>query len=122
MQPPDVFRDLAQIPERATAGSCFGAPTTAGERTVIPVAEVLYGLGVGWGGGVAKREEAEDSGGGGGGGGGSRIRGVAVIEVAPDGVRVHPVRDETSIVLAGIALASASSAIVARTLLKLIRG
>ncbi len=122
MQPPDVVRDLAQIPERATAGSCFGVPTTAGERTVIPVAEVVYGLGVGWGGGGSKRDEAEDSGGGGGGGGGSRIRGVAVIEVAPDGVRVHPVRDETSITLAGIALASASTAIMARTLLKLIRG
>ena len=120
METPDVIRELAQIPERATAAACFGAPTTAGERTVIPVAEVTYGLGVGWGGGDSKHDDVQDS--GGAGGGGSRVRGVAVIEVAPDGVRVHPLRDETSITLAGIAFAAASTALIARTLTKLIRG
>ena len=119
METPELIRELAQIPERATAAACFGTPATAGERTVIPVAEVTYGFGMGWGSGAAT---GEAEGGGGGGGGGSRVRGVAVIEVSPDGVRVHPVRDETSITLAGIALASASTAVVARTLTRLLRG
>jgi len=109
--------ELAHIPERASAAACFGQPATSGERTVIPVAEVQYGLGIGWGSGA----EA-DSSSGGGGGGGSRVRGVAVIEVAPDGVRVHPIVDQTSITLAGIAFASAATAISARALQKLIRG
>jgi uncharacterized spore protein YtfJ len=118
MEAPAPIRDLAHLPEHANAGACFGAPSTAGDRTVIPVAEVMYGFGMGWGAGTADQE----TGGGGGGGGGSRVRGIAVIEVAPDGVQVHPVVDTTALRLASIAFASAATAIVARTLLKLIRG
>lgn len=120
MDAPDALREVARIPERAGAASCFGPATSAGERTIIPVAEVYYGLGMGWGGGTDPKTNAP--GGGGGAGGGARSRGVAVIEVAPDGVRVHTIRDDTAITLASVAFASAATAIVARTLLKLIRG
>ena len=120
MNAPEPIRELAQLPEHANAGACFGTPSTSGDRIVIPVAEVMYGFGMGWGGGTAPNDEG--SGSGGGGGGGSRVRGVAVIEVSPDGVRVHPVTDTTAIRLSSIAFASATTAIVARTLLKLIRG
>ena len=116
MDTPEAITELTHIPERATAAACFGQPATSGERTVIPVAEIQYGLGLGWGSGI------EDRSSGGGGGGGSRVRGVAVIEVAPDGVRVHPIVDQTSITLAGIAFASAATAISARAIQKLIRG
>ena len=122
MEPPQGLSSLTNIPERATAASCFGAAATAGDRTVIPVAEVWYGLGFGWGGGQSERDGVENEGSGGGGGGGSRVRGVAVIEVAPDGVRVHPIVDQTAVALAGIAFASAAVAITARMLLKQIRG
>ena len=118
--PPEAFRELARIPERARVDASFGAASTSGERTIIPVAEVMYGFGMGFGGGTSA--EKGDSGSGGGGGGGSRVRGVAVIEVAPDGVRVHPVVDVTAIALAGITFAAASTAVTARTLLKLFRG
>ena len=118
--PPEGFRELARIPERARSDAAFGAASISGERTVIPVAEVMYGFGMGYGGGTSA--QSGDTGGGGGGGGGSRVRGVAVIEVAPDGVRVHPVVDVTSIALAGITFAAAATAITARTLRKLIRG
>ena len=120
MEAPQAISELAHIPDRASASACFGAPTEAGGRVIIPVAEVAYGLGLGWGGGRGPGTEGE--GGGGGGGGGSRIRGVAVIEVGPDGVRVHPIEDRTAITLAGIAFASAATAITARALQKLIRG
>lgn len=121
MQSSDAMNELAQIPERATAAACFGAPASAGERTVIPVAEVSYGLGLGWGGSCSAGDE-DGEGGAGAGGGGSRVRGIAVIEVSPGGVQVHPIVDQTQITLAGIAFASAATAITARALQKLIRG
>jgi uncharacterized spore protein YtfJ len=118
MDSAEAIKELAQVPERTSAAHCFGEPVSAGERTVIPVAEVAYGVGFGWGGGG----DAESKGSGGGGGAGGRARGVAVIELSPDGVRIHPVFDQTAITLAGLTFASSATAIASRTLLKLIRG
>ena len=115
-----ALAEVTRIPERATAAACFGTAVSSGDRTVIPVAEVVYGFGVGFGG--SEPHELSPGGHGGGGGGGARTRGVAVIEVAPNGVRILPIEDQTSIRMAGIAFASAATAILARTLLKLIRG
>ncbi len=123
---PDVrgegMDELASIPGRVTAAACFGEAQAVGDQVVIPVAEVVYGLGFGYGydGNEGASENARA--GGGGGGGGGRARAVAVIRVSPDGVEVHPVRDETAITLAGIASAFAATVIVVRTLRKLIRG
>lgn len=111
---------IARIPEFAGASACFGNAVSVGERTVIPVAEVQYGLGFGWGGG--RDAKADSAGSGGGAGGGARSRAVAVIEVAPDSVRVLPIEDYTQIRLAGIAFVGATVALVARSFLKLIRG
>ena len=120
MEPREQLRGIESIPEHASVAMCFGAPTTVGDRTVIPVSEVYYVLGMGWGGGTDARTQNQGS--GGGGGGGARARGVAVIEVGADGVRVIPVRDQTAIVLAGFAFASVATLIVARTIVKLVRG
>jgi len=119
---PESLAELASIPEKATASACFGDSTVVGDHVVIPVAEVTYGLGLGYGYGSGRstRDDAERD--VGGGGGGSHVRGVAVIHASPSGVAVHPIRDETAITLASIALAATATAIVARTLLKLIRG
>jgi uncharacterized spore protein YtfJ len=122
MEATEAVAELARMPEHTGAGTCFGMPISAGDRTVIPVAEVMYGFGFGWGAGGNDATDAEDYGSGGGGGGGTKARGVAVIEVSPGGVQIHPVRDKTAITLAQIALASSATAIVSRTLLKLIRG
>ena len=87
---------------------------------MIPVADILYGFGMGFG---SSEAHAQAPGGhGGGAGGGARTRAIAVIEVAPHGVRILPIEDQTSIRMAGIAFASAATAILARTLLKLLRG
>ena len=122
---PDVrgegMDELASIPGRVTAAACFGEAQAVGDQVVIPVAEVVYGLGFGYGYNGAEGASEHGRAGGGGGGGG-RARAVAVIRVSPEGVEVHPVRDETAITLAGIALVSAATVIVARTLRKLIRG
>lgn len=119
MESNDVMTELARLPERIAATSCFGDPITSGDRTVIPVATVSYGFGFGSGGGQSHEGE---TGNGAGGGGGARTRGIGAIEVSPDGVRVHTLRDETRIAMAGIALAFVATIIIARTLVKLVRG
>jgi uncharacterized spore protein YtfJ len=111
--------EVARIPEHSGAAVCFGTPVTAGERTVIPVAEVSYGLGFGWGG---SSDERGGRGSGGGAGGGTRSRAVAVIEVSPDSVRILPIEDQTALRLAGMAFAATTAALVSRTLLKVLRG
>lgn len=116
----DTLAEVMHIADRANAAACFGAAVVAGDRTVIPVADVMYGFGVGFGG--SEPHEKSPGGHGGGAGGGARTRAIAVIEVAPNGVRILPIEDHTSIRMAGIAFASAATAILARTLLKLIRG
>lgn len=119
----DAMRVLAALPERASAAACFGQPATSGERVVIPVAEVTCGLGFGWGRGHsdASGDTPGGEGGGGGGGGGARARAVAVIELGPEGVRVHPIVDQTSVSMAGIAFASAGLAIVGSAVKRLLR-
>ncbi|RLT27860.1 MAG: hypothetical protein DWI48_02355 [Chloroflexi bacterium] len=118
---------LASLPERASAASVFGEPATAGDRVVIPVAEVMIAMGAGWGGGNTTEPTATSvpvapaAGSGGGVGGWGRARGIAVIELGPDGVQVHPIVDQTAISLAGIALAGAVLALVAQVTKKLIR-
>lgn len=116
---PGAMDRVARLPEFAGASACFGTAVTAGERVVIPVAEVQYGLGFGWGGGS---DPSNGSGSGGAAGGGARSRAVAVIEIAPDQVRVVPIEDYTQIRLASIAFIGTTIALVARTFLKLIRG
>lgn len=124
MEPTEAVAELARMPEHTGAGTCFGMPISAGDRTVIPVAEVVYGFGFGWGGGSSDEGDRTDFavGSGGGGGGGTKARGVAVIEVSPGGVQIHPVRDRTAIALAQLAFASSATALVSRMLIKLFRG
>ena len=118
----DTITAITHLPDRANASACFGAPVVSGDRTVIPVADITYGFGFGFGGSRGSGPDHAPAGRGAAGGGGARTRGIAVIEVAPTGVRILPIEDQTSIRMAGIAFASAATAIVARTLLKLIRG
>ena len=91
----------------ARAEACVGPVQVQGDRTVIPLVEVfavgVFGGGVGSGQAGAEAEAGSEGGGGGGGGGStSRSRPVAVIELGPEGVHVHPVVDWTAIALAAV--------------------
>ena len=110
---------LARVFERLEAAGhadrTVGTPRQVGDRTVFPLAEVWYGHGFGLGSGTspgvsgpAALQSSPAGGLGGGGGGGGRLRPLAVIEVGPDGTRVHPVID-----LGAIGLALAPLAVVA---------
>ncbi len=110
MNAPEPVQRIASMADAVGASSCFGVATVAGDRVMVPVADVVLGFGFGWGGRV------EPS------GGGARSRGVAVIDVAPDGVRVHPIHDETAVTLARLAVCVAAVAMLGRVLLGLSRG
>jgi len=109
---------LNQLMEVAHPERVFAAPVSEGGYTLINTAEVVTGMGFGFGvgsqmgmgettpgqagttetGGAGEEEPA--MGGGGGGGGYSMGRPVAVISVGPDGVQVIPVVDRTKVALA----------------------
>jgi uncharacterized spore protein YtfJ len=95
--------------EAAGVDAVYGVPVEHNDNMIIPAAEVLGVLGIGFGGGggygapTADKKEA-DYGGGKGGGGGGRVfsRPVAVIISSPQGVRVEPVVDITKLGLAAL--------------------
>ncbi len=108
----ELVRRVGSIPDELSAASCFGAPIERDGHTLIPVARINFGLGMGFGGGSAPADVPGDlsvngaggeSGGGGGGGGGSATP-VAVIDICGDDVIVKPVNDTTRIALGSYAL------------------
>lgn len=117
---------LADLRERANVNAIFGDPVTAEGRTVIPVARVAYGFGLGMGGemvaeeaamGEPAQEPVEEP--GAGGGGGVFAQPLAVIEVTSEGAVVKPVIDEQRLALAGGLLAAWAVFWLSRTLVKI---
>ena len=79
---------------KATVSSVYGEPITAGNKTVIPVARIAYGMGGGLGTSKALRGEAQGpqlGGEGGGGGLGVVAMPVGVVEVTPAATRFIPI-------------------------------
>ena len=124
-----LLEGLADLRAKANANAVFGNPVTAEGRTVIPVAKVAYGFGMGIGHGMmaeeAEEEEAEEpqeedvSDSAGGGGGGLMAQPIAVVEVTPEGTRVQAVIDEQRLALAGGALGAWVAFWLAWTLVKI---
>ena len=105
MELEDIFQAIEEMRGKASVSAVFGEPVEVGEKTIIPVADIKYGFGLGYGEGPAKRdgdEEPPAGNQGGGAGGGVAARPVAVLEITGDGVKVKPVMDEGRIALAGI--------------------
>jgi uncharacterized spore protein YtfJ len=73
----------------------FGDPIAAGDRTIIPVARLGYGLGAGTGG--------DDKRGGGGGGGGVGAMPVGVVEITSAGTRFISLHDTRRLAIAATA-------------------
>ncbi|HEY75233.1 MAG TPA: hypothetical protein G4O00_03510 [Thermoflexia bacterium] len=114
-----LFDSVETLGRKANVNVAFGRPVATEGRTVIPVAEVSYGFGLGFGS-AGEEETAEAAGGvGGGGGGGVRTRPIAMVEVAPEGIRVEPLVDEGKITLAGILLVGWSVFWIARALMRI---
>jgi uncharacterized spore protein YtfJ len=82
----DIQQLLQSMAERVSASASvknvYGDPVVAGNRTVIPAAQVRYAFG----GGGGRRKGGEEVPGGGGGGNVS-ARPCGVVEVTPEGTR-----------------------------------
>jgi uncharacterized spore protein YtfJ len=127
-----VFDALADLREKANVNAVFGEPVTVEGRTVIPVAKVAYGFGMGIGGTAVTEEaaaeeaaekvaeEATGDGSGTGGVGGVLAHPLAVVEVTPEGTWVKPVVDEQKLALAGGLLGAWVAFWLARALVKIL--
>jgi uncharacterized spore protein YtfJ len=94
---PELVRSLGdRVQSSAKAETVFGEPVIVGERTVIPVARVDYGVGVGGGEDAAAH--------GLGGGAALRALPVGALEITGSGTRfirfVHPLRSGLALALA----------------------
>jgi uncharacterized spore protein YtfJ len=102
----ELVRQVSGIPQELGASACFGEAVQRNGHTLIPVARVNFGYGLGFGGGSrsggGEQETGSEGGGGGGGGGGGSSTPVAVIDISDEGVRIEPVEDKTRMALAGI--------------------
>jgi len=91
--------------DAASWKAVFGAPQTEGDTTIIPVASVTYGMGLGIGvSGVEQEDDGDEDTGqvGGGGGVGGFSKPVAVIVVTPERTTVRPVLDRSKVIMAGM--------------------
>src|SRR5215470_5483805 len=88
---------------QASVKAIYGEPISAHEKTIIPVAKIMYGYGAG--AGTGDLGEKNTRGEGGGGGGGVRAIPVGVIEVSNQQTRFVPISDKRKLVgavLAGV--------------------
>jgi uncharacterized spore protein YtfJ len=89
--PVEILRTLGdRFQASANVKSVFGDPITVGDKTVVPIAKIRYGMGAG--GGVISHESSSGpdvpSGKSGGGGGGGIIASPkGVLEISPAGTR-----------------------------------
>ena len=91
------------ILSQASVKAIYGEPITAHDKTIIPVAKIMYGYGAG--AGTGHMGDTHPHGEGGGGGGGVRAIPVGVIEVSGQQTRFVPISDRkkiTGAVLAGM--------------------
>ena len=90
---------------QANVKAIYGEPISAHEKTIIPVAKIMYGYGAGAGtGGIGEKNTRGE---GGGGGGGVRAVPIGVIEVSKQQTRFVPISDKRKLlgaVVAGVGL------------------
>src|ERR1051325_9041269 len=78
---------------QANVKAIYGEPISANDKTIIPVAKIMYGFGAGAGtGGVGEKNTRGE---GGGGGGGVRAVPIGVIEVSHQKTRFVPISDRS---------------------------
>ncbi len=112
-----LFDAVEKAKETAQWRAAFGEPQVVEGKTLIPVARVGYGFGLGFGSAGAqpgKKDEAVPEGGGGGGGGMTRPLGVLVV--TPERVSFQETVDAGWIAVAAIGLGALFIAQLAKTL------
>jgi len=110
----EMVRRIGSIPDELSAAACFGTPVERDGHTLIPVARINFGYGMGFGGGTGSKgvpgDFAADSeggeGGGGGGGGGGSATPVAIIDITDNDVKIKAVEDTTRITMSALMMAA----------------
>lgn len=114
-----LFDTVENAKEAAHWRAAFGEPQVIEGRTIIPVAQVDYGFGMGFGQSAGPSKVAGEPGPGGeGGGGGGRAssKPLGVIVVTPEHVYFEETEDASKIALFGTAMVALSIFQVAKTL------
>lgn len=117
------FATFERAQNSASIQNVYGEPVAYGDTLVVPVASVsqLFGLGMGLGSSAQQPDEPPQTGMGGGGTGRVTARPVAMAEIMPEGVDIHPVIDENRALVAGLLFAAWAVFWAARTLIKLFK-
>ena len=114
----EMVRRIGTIQDEVGASVCFGTHVERDGHTIIPVARVSFGYGMGFGGGSGGKQESGafdamptegGEGGGGGGGGGGSSTPVAIIDMAQGEVKITPIEDSTRIQLSNLMFAAWAS-------------
>jgi uncharacterized spore protein YtfJ len=114
-----LFDTFERIRDTAVWKTAFGEAQIVGDRTIIPVAQVGYAFGMGFGESAEPPAEGDDlplTDGGGGGGGTASSKPLGAIVVTPDCVYFEPIRDEGKIALATLAVGAWSVLQITKTL------
>lgn len=115
-----LFDMFEKIRDTADWKAAFGEAQVVGDKTIIPVAQVGYAFGMGFGESAEPPAEGVDApvtdAGGGGGGGTASSKPLGAMVVTPDRVYFEPVRDEGKIALVGLGVGALSVLQVAKTL------
>ena len=117
----EFFATFERAQSSASIDNVYGQPITYGDSVVVPVACVSQCFALGGGLGTDQHDARQDGGLGGGGAGRVKARPVALAEIMPEGVDVHPIIDENRALLAGLLFAAWAVFWAARTLVKLFK-
>jgi uncharacterized spore protein YtfJ len=117
----EFFATFERAQNSASIDNVYGQPITYGESIIVPVASVSQFFGIGLGVGANQSSGGPNSGLGGGGTARTRARPVALAEIMPEGVDIHPIIDENRALTAGLLFAAWAIVWAARTLVKLFK-
>ncbi len=117
----EFFATFERAQDRASIDNVYGQPIAYGDSVIVPVASVSQFFGMGLGVGANQNDAKQDGGMGGGGTARVKARPVALAEIMPEGVDVHPIIDENRALTAGLLFAGWAVFWAARTLVKLFR-
>jgi len=114
-----LFGTFDDLKKSAQVSAVFGQPQTIGERTIIPIARVSYGFGLGFGEDIPQdKEKQTDS--GAGGGGWVRARPIGVLVITPEETRVESIVDKGRIALATGVFTAWAVFLITRALVKIL--
>ena len=117
----EFFATFERAQSSVSIDNVYGQPIPYEDSIIVPVASVSQFFGIGLGVGTDQRAAGRDGGMGGGGTARVKARPIALAEIMPEGVDVHPIIDENRALTAGLLFAAWAVFWAARTLVKLFK-